>query len=219
MQPIRHDIPKHHQDRTWRIYGKSVPQLFLERVAQRPDAGRLPLQGLRALSGSHVAQVSRRGRSVCARPASRSASRPATASRSWAIPATNISSPTWPGSASARSPTASTRPARPAEVRHQLENAGARLFIAENQEYVDKVLELEESDAAICASIIVGDMRAMFLYRDDRIHELRGRQGARARIRQVKARPVRATRRRGQAGRHRGASSTPPAPPARRRPR
>src|SRR5262245_47303286 len=37
MQPERHDIPKHHQDRTWSIYGKSVPQLFLERAAQRPD--------------------------------------------------------------------------------------------------------------------------------------------------------------------------------------
>ena len=34
----------------------------------------------------------------------------------------------------------------PTEVRHQLENAGAKLFIAENQEYVDKVLELEDLD-------------------------------------------------------------------------
>ena len=37
MQP-RHNVPKHHQDRTWAIYGKSVPQLFLERAAARPDA-------------------------------------------------------------------------------------------------------------------------------------------------------------------------------------
>ena len=38
MQPFRHDVPKHHQERTWAIYAKSVPQLFLERVAARPDA-------------------------------------------------------------------------------------------------------------------------------------------------------------------------------------
>jgi long-chain acyl-CoA synthetase len=38
VQPLRPDIPKHHQERTWAIYGKSVPQLFIERAAERPDA-------------------------------------------------------------------------------------------------------------------------------------------------------------------------------------
>ena len=38
MEPSWHDIPKRHQDRTWEIYGKSVPQLFLDRVAARPDS-------------------------------------------------------------------------------------------------------------------------------------------------------------------------------------
>src|SRR5262249_44033531 len=38
MQPFRHDVPKHHKERTWAIYAKSVPQLFLERVVAQPDA-------------------------------------------------------------------------------------------------------------------------------------------------------------------------------------
>ena len=59
----------------------------------------------------------------------------------------------------------------PTEVRHQLENAGAKIFIAENQEYVDKVLELQDLSTPL-AHIIVADMRAMFLYRDDRIVSL-----------------------------------------------
>ena len=47
----------------------------------------------------------------------------------------------------------------PAEVRHQLENAGAKIFIAENQEYVDKVLDLQNlSDRDLCR-IIVAELR------------------------------------------------------------
>ena len=38
MPPLQSDIPKYHQDRTWSIYEKSVPQLFIERAASRPDA-------------------------------------------------------------------------------------------------------------------------------------------------------------------------------------
>src|SRR5439155_27378783 len=54
------------------------------------------------------------------------------------------------------------------EVRHQLENAEAKIFIAENQEYVDKVLELQNL-ATELRHIIVADMRAMFLYNDQRV--------------------------------------------------
>ena len=36
MEPCRH-ISEKHQARTWKIYGKSVPQLFLERVRERPN--------------------------------------------------------------------------------------------------------------------------------------------------------------------------------------
>ena len=65
-----------------------------------------------------------------------------------------------------------------AEVRHQLENAGATIFIAENQEYVDKVLELRRPVTTDLRHIIVADMRAMFLYRDDRILSFRDVQDA-----------------------------------------
>ena len=75
------------------------------------------------------------------------------------------------GCASVRSPTAFTRRAPPAEVRHQLENAGAKIFIAENQEYVDKVLDLRDLSTEL-RHIVVADMRAMFLYRDERIVSL-----------------------------------------------
>ena len=69
----------------------------------------------------------------------------------------------------------------PAEVRHQLENAGAKIFIAENQEYVDKVLDLENLSTDL-RKIIVADMRAMFLYRDDRILSFADSAEARQRI-------------------------------------
>ena len=58
------------------------------------------------------------------------------------------------------------------EVRHQLENAEARIFIAENQEYVDKILELQNLSTDL-RHIIVADLRAMFLYDDERILSLR----------------------------------------------
>src|SRR6266404_5212898 len=38
MDLNRHEVPKHHQERTWAIYGKSVPQLLLERAAARPES-------------------------------------------------------------------------------------------------------------------------------------------------------------------------------------
>src|SRR5581483_4264395 len=38
MHDFRPDVPKHHQVRTWEIYEKSVPQLFVERAEARPDS-------------------------------------------------------------------------------------------------------------------------------------------------------------------------------------
>lgn len=54
------------------------------------------------------------------------------------------------------------------EVKYQLENGDATIFIAENQEYVDKVLPLID-ELPHLKYVIVADMRAMFLYDDDRI--------------------------------------------------
>jgi long-chain acyl-CoA synthetase len=54
------------------------------------------------------------------------------------------------------------------EVKYQLEHGDAVLFIAENQEYVDKILTIA-NELVDLRKIIVGDMRAMFLYNDRRI--------------------------------------------------
>jgi len=55
-----------------------------------------------------------------------------------------------------------------AEVEYQLRDAGASLFIAEDQEYVDKVLPLLERLPALRAIVVI-DHSAMFGYDDARI--------------------------------------------------
>ena len=84
------------------------------------------------------------------------------------IRAANSSSPTWRGRAAGPSATASTRPARSAEVEYQLENGGASYFLAENQEFVDKALQAEGGLRQV-RKIIVFDTRALFQYRDERL--------------------------------------------------
>ena len=179
MQPVRHDIPQHHQDRTWSIYGKSVPQLFVERVAARPDAVALRYKDLglyqevtwrqyhEAVEAFALGLIS-----LGVEPGDRIAvmGDPCYEYFIADMAGLSIGAITY-GIYTTCSPT---------EVRHQLENAGAKIFIAENQEYVDKVLELKDLTAPL-EHIIVADMRAMFLYRDDRIVSLaqvqdRGRQ-------------------------------------------
>jgi len=65
MDPNRHEVPKHHQERTWAIYGKSVPQLFLERAAARPagipERGR---RGMRRKTAQHHEQNGQNSRRV-----------------------------------------------------------------------------------------------------------------------------------------------------------
>ena len=172
MRPFRNDVPKHHQDRTWAIYGRSVPQLFIERVAARPDAVALRYKdfglyqevtwrkyrddveafalGLIALGIDPGDRIAIMG-DPCYEYFVADMAGLAVGAITYGIYTTCSS----------------------AEVRHQLENAGAKLFIAENQEYVDKVLELENLSAEL-HKIIVADMRAMFLYNDDRILSFEG---------------------------------------------
>jgi long-chain acyl-CoA synthetase len=172
MQPSRNDIPKHHQERTWAIYGKSVPQLFVERVAARPDAVALRYKdfglyqevtwrkycddvenfalGLIALGIERGDRIAVMG-DPCYEYFVADMAGLCVGAVTYGIYTT----------------------CSPAEVRHQLENADAKLFIAENQEYVDKVLELENLTADL-RKIVVADMRAMFLYRDDRILSFEG---------------------------------------------
>lgn len=54
------------------------------------------------------------------------------------------------------------------EIQYQLDVASASMVIAENQEYVDKVLRLKDSCPAV-KKIIVDDVAALFSYTDDRI--------------------------------------------------
>lgn len=172
MQPLRHDIPKHHQERTWSIYGKSVPQLFVERVADRPDAVALRYKdfglyqevtwrkyrddvetfalGLIALGIERGDRIAIMG-DPCYEYFVADMAGLSVGAVTYGIYTT----------------------CSPTEVRHQLENADAKLFIAENQEYVDKVLELEHLTADL-RKIVVADMRAMFLYHDDRILSFEG---------------------------------------------
>ena len=167
MQPVSDDIPKHHQERTWSIYGKSVPQLFIERVAVRPEAVALRYKDF----GLYQEVTWRKYRNdvesfalgliaLGIQPGDRIAimGDPCYEYFVADMAGLSVGAITY-GIYTTCSPT---------EVRHQLENAGAKLFIAENQEYVDKILEIENLSADIC-KIIVADMRAMFLYRDGRI--------------------------------------------------
>jgi long-chain acyl-CoA synthetase len=55
-----------------------------------------------------------------------------------------------------------------AELEYQLRDGGASIFVAENQEYVDKVLPLVERLPAL-RTIVVIDDSAMFAYRDERL--------------------------------------------------
>lgn len=178
---------KRHQERTWEIYAKSVPQLFLDRCARTPDAVAFRYKdlgiykevtwrayrdeveafslGLAALGfapGEHVALMG----DPC-----------------YEYFIADLAVLCGGGISYGIYTTCSV-----AEVRYQLENGEASLFIAENQEYVDKALEIADELPAL-RRIIVGDMRAMFLYEDERLlsfeevlrrgRELREREPAR----------------------------------------
>lgn len=56
------------------------------------------------------------------------------------------------------------------EIQHQVTTGGAVVFVAENQEYVDKFLEVSEHCPTV-RHIVVEDTRALFGYDDERICE------------------------------------------------
>src|SRR5215472_2916404 len=167
MTPCRYELSKHHQERTWAIYGKSVPQLFLERAAARPDAVAIRYKdfglyqevtwrkyreeveafalGLMSLGVERCDRIAIMG-DPCFEYFIADMAGLAVGAITYGIYTTCSAN----------------------EVRHQLDDAEAKIFIAENQEYVDKVLELQEL-ATKLRHIIVADMRAMFLYNDQRI--------------------------------------------------
>ncbi len=172
MQPVRHDIPKHHQDRTWSIYEKSVPQLFLERVAQRPDQVAFRYKDF----GLYQEVTWRKYRDEVEAFALGLIALGVEAGDRIAVmgdPCYDYFVADLAGLCVGAVTYGIYTTCSPTEVRHQLENADAKLFIAENQEYVDKVLDLKDLSCDL-RKLVVGDMRAMFLYRDDRILSFEG---------------------------------------------
>jgi long-chain acyl-CoA synthetase len=167
MDPYRHEVARHHQERTWAIYAKSVPQLFVERAAARPDAVALRYKDF----GLYQEVTWRQYRdeveafalgllSLGVEPGDRIAI--------MGDPCFEYFISDMAGLAIGAITYGIYTTCSANEVRHQLENAEAKIFIAENQEYVDKVLELQNLSTEL-RHIIVADMRAMFLYDDARI--------------------------------------------------
>ena len=172
MQPLRHDIPKHHQERTWSIYGKSVPQLFVERAAARPDAVALRYKDF-GLYQEVTWRKYREDVEAFALGLIALGIVPGDRIAIMGDPCYEYFVADMAGLSVAAITYGIYTTCSPTEVRHQLENAGAKLFIAENQEYVDKILDLENLTADL-RKIVVADMRAMFLYRDERILSFEG---------------------------------------------
>jgi long-chain acyl-CoA synthetase len=170
MQPDWHQIPKHHQDRTWAIYGKTVPQLFVERVAQRPYATAFRYKDL-GIYQEVTWHKYREDVEAFALGLISLGIEPGDRIAIMGDPCFEYFIADMAGLAVGAITYGIYTTCSPGEVRHQVENAGAKVFIAENQEYVDKVLELRDLSTPL-KNIIVADMRAMFLYNDDRIISL-----------------------------------------------
>lgn len=167
MEPSWHDIPKRHQDRTWEIYGKSVPQLFLDRVAARPDSVAFRYKDL-GLYQEVTWKKYREEVEAFALGLMALGIEPGDRIAVMGDPCFEYFISDMAGLAAGAITYGIYTTCSINEVRHQLENAGAKIFISENQEYVDKVLALQGLTADL-RHIIVADMRAMFLYRDPRI--------------------------------------------------
>src|SRR5437899_10378033 len=59
----------------------------------------------------------------------------------------------------------------PGEVRHLLQHGGASLIVAEDQEHLDKTLEVLDECPNVRAALVV-DTRALFMYRHPRVRPL-----------------------------------------------
>jgi long-chain acyl-CoA synthetase len=167
MEPVITDVPQHHRERTWEIYGKTVPQLFLDRASQRPDAVAFRYKDLglyQEVTWQHyyeeVKSFAYGLAALGVEPGDRIAVMGDPCFEYFVADMAGLSL----GAITFGIYTTCSV----SEVRYQIENSGAKIFIAENQEYVDKVLEIEDLSDDL-THIIVADMRAMFLYRDQRI--------------------------------------------------
>lgn len=167
MQQVRDDVPRHHQERTWSIYAKSVPQLFIERVAERPDAVAFRYKDLGLYQEVTWRQYHDAVRDFALGLAALGVKRGDRVAI-MGDPCFEYFVADMAGLCLGAITYGIYTTCSVEEVRYQIENAGARIFISENQEYVDKVLEIERLDSEL-EHIVVGDMRAMFLYDDARI--------------------------------------------------
>ena len=159
-------ISEQHRARTWEIYAKSVPQLFAERVRERPDRVAFRYKDL-GLYHEITWRAFRADVEAFALGLITLGIEPGDRIAIMGDPCFEYFIADYAGLCIGAItygiyPTCSV-----SEVQYQLENGGAKIFIAENQEYVDKVLAPESGSSL--AHIVVADMRAMFLYRDDRI--------------------------------------------------
>jgi len=160
-------LNERHKRRTWSLYEKSIPQLFLERVERSaPEvAFRYKNNGIykEVTWGQYREKVEAFCLGLLAlglKPGDRVAFMGDTCPDYFVgdIAALSAGAVTYGIYA-----TCSEQ-----ETEYQLVHGGARIFFAENQEYVDKILSGGSSLAAI-EHIIVSDMRAMFNYSDPRI--------------------------------------------------
>jgi long-chain acyl-CoA synthetase len=171
MEPVGAEVSAYHRDRTWRIYDKTVPQLFLERAAERPDVVALRYKDF----GLYQEATWRRYREEVEAFAHGLRALGVVPGDRIAImgdPCFEYFIADMAGLALGAITYGIYTTCSVAEVRYQLENAAAKIFVAENQEYVDKVFEIT-APLPDLKRIVVADTRAMFNYRDDRIISFR----------------------------------------------
>jgi long-chain acyl-CoA synthetase len=165
MQTAGH-ISEKHRARTWEIYSKSVPQLFVERVRARPDQVAFRYKNL-GLYHEITWRAFRADVEAFALGLITLGVEPGDRIAIMGDPCFEYFIADYAGLCIGAITYGIYTTCSVSEVQYQLENGGAKIFIAENQEYVDKVLAL--GSAGSLSHIVVADMRAMFLYRDDRI--------------------------------------------------
>lgn len=160
-------VSEAHKKRAWDIYGKSVPQLFLERCARTPDAVAFRYKDFGLYQEVTWRQYQEAVEDFCCgfialglKPGDRVA---IMGDPCFEYFIADIAVLCAGGVAYGLYTTCSIP-----EVQYQLDNGDATLFVAENQEYVDKVLGCMDSLPKL-REVVVGDMRAMFLYDDKRI--------------------------------------------------
>src|SRR5262249_44884480 len=159
-------ISEKHRARTWEIYGKSVPQLFAERVRARPDRVAFRYKDL-GLYHEITWKAFRVDVEAFALGLITLGAEPGDRIAIMGDPCFEYFIADYAGLCIVGVTYGIYTTCSVSEVQYQLENGGAKIFIAENQEYVDKVLALESANTL--RHIVVADMRAMFLYRDQRI--------------------------------------------------